>query len=106
MGTRSKCSFSPEPLALYSVASTTPSRWFGPPLELKVRLELADHAFAAALGHPLGYNRAVVAYPERDGAFEGGAVAGYVGWVPYHVAWCRVIDLHQLFKRNAPVGLA
>src|SRR5215204_6981194 len=62
-----------------------PQSVVGPPLELEVRLELADHAVASALDRPFGYDRAVVAYPERDSAFEGGAVPGHVCRVPHHV---------------------
>src|SRR5215207_1941644 len=67
-----------------------------PPLELEVRLELADHAVASALDRPFGYDRAVVvAYPQRDGAFEGGAVPGYVCRVPHHVGGGWMVDLDE-----------
>src|SRR5215212_3142109 len=73
-----------------------PKALVGPALELEVRLELADHAVASAPDRPFGYDRAVVvAYPQRDSAFEGGAVPGYVCRVPHHVGGGRMVDLDE-----------
>src|SRR3712207_2576621 len=67
-----------------------------PAREPQVRLELPDHAVAAALRRALRHDGAVVVPdPERDHTLESGAVAGDVGRVPDHVSRCRVVDLDK-----------